>query len=523
MSKRNIPPILPGSGQPVGGTAEPRGTVAEAKWTWVDEYKKYLDDHKDDGVNDPTIELLQGLQGNSNMSMLGMLSLFMMGMEDGNMWSTERRDMLLQFLLQYMTSRDQRQYDWTQLQESRLYNNPTNELARLMSAGISRDKAIELLSSGGSGGSSGSPLIGSGSNASAPSVSAPSGSHALDIANTVFNALGTVFGMVAQGFGIKQSVETTKALNNQNHLTQVQIKAIDSANQVGQAVDNMQRDGVLSQEDVNGWTNALDMEKWFRDHLDTNYVAPLVQSGAFENAFGTVQGREMLNKLHDQRLHSRSDGEVFDEFVRQQKAESAILSLNIDQLGAELENTNADTLLKNNQAYLALREACFVTTQDTQAQEMLPFLQRESSARALQAEQTAYNLDEDTTNKIWQGLMLRNEFELNESGFPMLKQCYLQELDNKLAYWLTINDPAVRAEQIKKWKAIESNQAAANYLEAMYYTSAGAYMQNHPNLSRICIGLENIHFFNTLQGFTDHWHSVNDMWQSALNTVGNVL
>ena len=133
-------------------------------------------------------------------------------------------------LLSYQTTQDQRQYDFNMLQEQRNYNTPTNELARLTGAGISRDAALQILSRGATGGT------GVGSDAAQMlSQSAGAGSALANGSATTQGAINSAIagiqaltGLVNMGFGVAQSVAQTRFIQNQNYMSRSQIDAYDA-------------------------------------------------------------------------------------------------------------------------------------------------------------------------------------------------------------------------------------------------------------------------------------------------------
>lgn len=144
---------------------------------------------------------------------------------------------LLDMQLKHYADVEQRGYNEQVLAEQRQYDNPLNQLARLMGAGISRDAAIQLLSgSGGSGAGAGSALVG-GAATDVPTGPAASESKLNEvqagtaIAGSVFSAISCFTGLVQLGFSAPQALQQTQYLKNQNFLTGQQIKAYQSAGQ----------------------------------------------------------------------------------------------------------------------------------------------------------------------------------------------------------------------------------------------------------------------------------------------------
>lgn len=145
----------------------------------------------DEGTN--ALQLIWQLLNNSNnggslsQGYADVLSQLSKQSEAGKPINSDMVISLLMNLLSYNTTQEQRDYDYRMLNESRQYNNPQNELARLMGAGISRDAALQLMS-----GSAGN--LGSGSGAGATQMMSPvagAGAAALNSSNAHNNLVQT--------------------------------------------------------------------------------------------------------------------------------------------------------------------------------------------------------------------------------------------------------------------------------------------------------------------------------------------
>lgn len=225
-------------------------------------------------------------------------------------------------LLQYQTTTEGREYDYKMLNESRLYNNPLNELARLMGAGVSRDAAIQILSGAaggqGVGSASAAPVAGPVAGAGAAALNSSS-AHA-NLVNNVFNGIQLVASLFQQGVDMFNSIQTAQMLSAQNYMSQSQLDAFKGVNDITQAFDAAVKNGILSVEDVQGLRSADDYYKWIVDHSDTNLVKSLIQNGSVGRAFGSTYGRSMLNKHLEETRQGRDSGVLFDNYVRQQIA-----------------------------------------------------------------------------------------------------------------------------------------------------------------------------------------------------------
>lgn len=160
------------------------------------------------GSSDPLLQLLQMMLANPAVA---------------GTYDDDISKQLYEMMLKLWTTNEQRQYDQGVLQEQRNYDSPTNQLARLMGAGISRDAAIQMLQGGQD-----PALVGSGSQAALPEHQSPL-DQSLGIANTALSAISAFTGLVSLGFSVPQALFQADFLRNQGSLLSSQVKAFETA------------------------------------------------------------------------------------------------------------------------------------------------------------------------------------------------------------------------------------------------------------------------------------------------------
>lgn len=257
--------------------------------------------------------------------------------------SQNAKDAYLQWILeQWMTwqkTTEQREYDKSVLEEQRIYDNPTNQLARLMGSGISRDAAIQMMSGGSSGsGTGGSALIGSGAGTGLSSTVDPNEvlNAELNKANTVINAFSTIASFAAMGVNMRQASVQTRAQELQNSLTENQIKGINSAGEVVGAVNNLVTNGTLSQADLDGFRNAQDLLSYVLDHKDTNGFKHLFENGTYDFVSSTSYGRNALSGLWKDLISTRMDGTTADQAYNETANRLILQGLNQQQFAEQI-------------------------------------------------------------------------------------------------------------------------------------------------------------------------------------------
>lgn len=270
----------------------------------------------------------KGVQADSELlQILGSMGIGMQDMSGAQQADWNKQ--LLDQMLAQLSEEDARKYNQDVLAEQRLYDSPTNQLARLMAAGISRDKAIEMLS--GSGGSGGSVAAGS---PAAQAAGIPASQSDLNrvqaqtaIANTVFGGISTVASLVSLGFSIPQAIMQAKITGSQASLSQKALLGLQSADAVMSCFSNALSMGALSPEDIEGFSNADDALKYAYDHQDTAAFSPIFKDGSFANVFGTQFGRENFSKMWHNVRDTRDYGSQLDQFIRGNELRNSLQDL----------------------------------------------------------------------------------------------------------------------------------------------------------------------------------------------------
>lgn len=290
-------------------------------------------------INSNFADILGRLTAGSDDSILQLLRALGIQQEKG-LDGSQRDDwnqQLLNTLINFLLTEDNRKYNESMRDEQRIYDSPTNQLARLMGAGVSRDAAIQMLSGGSQPIQSDAP---SASEGIASSQSKLNGINSvLAPIQTALDAISAVGGLVSLGFGIPQAIQQTRALKYGNFMNQQQQNAYNSVNSLTNSLQNAVSDGILTAQDIEGWSNANDAYKWLNDHADTNFVKPLAESGVLQGVFGSTIGREMFNSHWQQMRDARSGGDLYDSFLRQQHLEEGLKEVSTSAMRSQYYQT----------------------------------------------------------------------------------------------------------------------------------------------------------------------------------------
>lgn len=311
-----------------------------------------------DGSHVSFDDILRRFAGNSDFNQL--LNAFGISLDD-KLTKSQVQDwnkQLLDLMLQNYVTREQRDYNKSVLDEQRQYDNPTNQLARLMGSGISRDAAISMLSGAGAGAAgAGSALIGQPAAAPtgiAASQSALNGAQrGATIANTVFNGIQTVASLCGAGINIAQAIPQVQMLNAQNTLSQDQLKKYQATNEVTQTLGNLVTNGVVSYDEL---SNAEDARAFLSNNKDNPNIKPLFDSGAYDTTFGSTLGNQMFSNHWDNVLKSRKSGDLMETYARQEGLKEDLLSIGSQQARRDFfmsfQSQLRDLMIKDNQINL---------------------------------------------------------------------------------------------------------------------------------------------------------------------------
>lgn len=276
------------------------------------------------GSDDPIMQLLRALGIDQEKGLEG---------PQRDDWNQQLLNTLTNFLL----TEDNRNYNESMRDEQRIYDSPTNQLARLMGAGVSRDAAIQMLSGGSQPIQSDAPSAAQGI---ASSESLKNGiDSVLAPIQTAIDAISAVGGLVSLGFSMPQAVQQTRALKYGNYMNQEQKNAYNSVNTLTNSLQTAVSHGILTAQDLEGWSNANDAYKWLNDHSESNFVKPLADSGVLQGVFGSTIGREMFNSHWQQMRDARSGGELYDSFLRQQHLEESLKEVSTSAMRSQYYQT----------------------------------------------------------------------------------------------------------------------------------------------------------------------------------------
>lgn len=421
--------------------------------------------------------------GNPNDLLNGHLSL-----------SNEQYDAFYQFLMQWFQiidqrkydrqlTLDQREFDWNRLLDERNYDSPSAQLMRLMSTGMSRDAALAAISAGMNGGSgvggSGQPVVSP--VASAPSVSAPSGTTGVAIANAVIDGIGTIIQGVQAGFSMAESIENVKSLQMQNFMSQEALQGYKDVKDVAMYLQNLSSSDEDFNQMLSQFSNADDLFKYISDHKDTNNFKSLYSSPIYQRTLGTPNGRSLFNDYWKSIRDTRDSGTLMDEYVNQQRLQNAATRVDISKASAEIELIGSQKDLTEQKMIESCYEVAKLNAETYQQEVETSFFIDTYDSNVELANATSQSATAQA------GINTRL-FELNEAGFPMLKEVKMQELKDELRKWATITNPKVLKQRIKTWKLDAENEQMDAYLHSIHNNAVGKFSQKHPSLWEFVVG-----------------------------------
>lgn len=454
-----------------GSTAIPSGRSTRTVNPLSDPFSKDLlrgfgDAH--DAETTLSGDALLGLLGNQDY-----LSILMQLVRDnsnmqGDERSREYQKQLLEMLLEQITRQEQRGYDESVLHEQRNFDSPTNQLARLMGAGVSRDAAIQMLS-----GVSESPLVGSGSGTDVSSVDPTANELARKqmAMDAVFGAFGAVTSLVSLGFSVPQAIQQTKMLSNSNFLTEFQLEAYDNA---GLAFQILSSAGVAL-DSVGSATAAA------------RSISQLAESGN-EDAKLFVENGGVQSMLRNAPFTSRTLRNLaMDERGYSDHATQFSQQYDLNEAELDLKKVNKEQCL---QQIVNLQEQVKEIQADIRYKDALTALQAwnqlvlEKQGKKIDAETKALNLQNQQLEDF-----LNTEVD-GYSGKELITAQRALACYNQMKSLIAQKDTALWEDEV--------NAMAANYqlltdmytLRSMYFQGASEWFSNNPDLAAMCSGFE---------------------------------
>lgn len=276
------------------------------------------------------------MQSNSGNNTAIMQMLMELAAKNGNPIGTyddEVQQQIFKLLLDYVTKNEQREFDKSALDEQRQYDSPTNQLARLMSAGVSRDAAIQLLGQGGE-----SPLVGSGADVGSGTEFSNPTQNLMNGIHQGLSILQSVGGLVSLGFSIPQAIQQTHYLKNSNMLTDRQMKAYDAAsrafgilNNAGAAAESFGSTAsaiaAISKLATDGNTDA-------KDFIAAGGIKQLQDSAPFSSS--------TLAQLYQSERQSKDYAKRFRNEMRSEKLRQDLMSADVQKTYQEITNDLAE-------------------------------------------------------------------------------------------------------------------------------------------------------------------------------------
>lgn len=390
---------------------------------------------------------------------------------------------IYQAILQHYVNEEQRSYDRALQKDQRLYDSPLNQLARLMGAGISRDAAIQMMSGSGSGsgaavpyGSQGSQILGE----SASQAYANQMAGATSIANTVFNGISAISGLVGLGFSLPQAYMQSKMLANQKYMSDQQRIAFDAASNAYGIITNA---GVKNAADVFGSIQSTaDTITTLAKNGDIAAQA-FLNSGGIQNLLKTAPiSSPLLAELHRNERSAGDYSSLTDSAIKQARLNQCYTQAMTDKIGSEMSLMGTQEDLVNQQI---IESAKRVASLDAD----IKVKNAEGRFISLQSD-NYYRLVDSQIKKNWAEAELAQnqadidaqQFELNDAGFPMLKEARILELQDELSKWQTITREDVRNARIQQWVQNEKNARACAYLESIRLNAVGDFASTHPGI-----------------------------------------
>lgn len=328
-------------------------------------------------------QLFNAYEGNGH-SLLDMLWNALLGYRaDTSEYGQDMQNKFMDMLLSQQEKQEDREYNEQWRDNERAYSSAQSQLARLMATGMSRDAAMRLLGSGGSGsgGSSAAPISSTlpfGQNSSAIDYANMKINDRNSIANIVLGSFNAATNLVSAGFGInsafaaaKNTMTATKTMEQnsdammqsgsvmatiQNAISQGFKPSADDLSTLDKArswLQSIHATGSLGSDiasaistlETNGSNNpffAGAMNRAFRDYHDTANVKRMNDAN-----YDQLQGQITLQGVQKDLLLKQAD--ELDTVIDKNLTEVMLMYQNAAKVQKEIEQIDAIIALTDSQ------------------------------------------------------------------------------------------------------------------------------------------------------------------------------
>lgn len=284
-------------------------------------------------------DILKNLGSGTNFTQF-LASLGIGGTDPYDMSMHDMNQEIIKQILQYYLTSEQRGYDRALQLDQRLYDTPTNQLARLMGAGISRDAAVAMLSGGSGGaGATGVPYGITGNQAQLESASQAYANQmqgGAAVANSVFNGIGALVGLTNLGLSMPQAISQIGIQKNMRYLSDQQRAAYDATAAAFNIVNSAGLDNVAESF---GSVNAVAETLTNLANNGNAAAAAFIQQGGLDKLRSTSPySSQFLSSLYRNERDSDRYDTSFGAQMRKMFAETEVLNCNRDNLVQQTRN-----------------------------------------------------------------------------------------------------------------------------------------------------------------------------------------
>lgn len=421
--------------------------------------------------------------------------------DPGDAWAKDFNNFIMQKMVEYGQLKEDRAYNRSLQLDERTYNSPTNQLARLMGAGISRDAAIQLLGGAGGSGGSGVPYsqpFGSG-DATAPSQSKLNDVQAgTSIANSIFDGASALLSLTSFGLSVPQSLSQINMQRNASFMSDQQRQAYEAASGAFQIINAA---GVPNSSEVFGSIGSTLATLQSLAESGNMAASSFLQNGRGQLLQQTAPfSSPMLSKIYQDERSAGDYALDFDTALGLMRSETELNKINRDKIefhdipviDQELEN------LRETQEYIKASSNLATASAKYQIElaKSEPYRRKKyvaeaardrAQAASLRESARALKLENDATSYL-----LSSHTSTGKSGLQLLTDAKLNELLNtcdELKYARTTGE---YKRKIDKLLADYDMSISLYELQKMYNDGTLEYLKSHGDESGVNLSAENL-------------------------------
>lgn len=419
--------------------------------------------------------------------------------------ATDFNKQLLDMYLAQIQENEKRTYNEGLRDEQRIYDSPTNQLARFMGAGISRDAALQLL------GGQNAAIQTEGAHeveGLAPSESNANRAGAMQAIGAVAGtALSAFSGLVGLGFTAAQAAVQIKLLKSHSYMSNQQAQAYDTANGVFNTLQAIGADSDAYGSVSSALTAISSAAQGGNEVAKAFMLSPHASRVTSNGAFVAPVLAQMYK---DNRNASDYKQRWFAEFTN--------LNLQNGQIQQQTAKLAAETKNLGPIYDQIIAQTDFMEQQTEVQKQTVEYLKQQG--RLVEAE--AYEKEmQNAVTEGWQGMTFTDQNGEQRNGLWFASSSTLYSLVNAYDAGLAQTDETYRNYVYDQILVDQKASYYASFLKFMNEWLGADFVVNHPEHAAYYNGLEKIGYYRHIENIAKGVYEAGEHATADLGPLGS--